>query len=340
MLNEEMIKGLPKVELHCHLDGSIQIATLEKLALKENLPLKKLEKAIAPKKCLHLKEYLESFDIVLPLLQSEENLKIAAYDLIEQVGRENVCYIEIRFAPLLHQQKNLSIEQIIGAVLDGIYEAQKVFNVHVNLLISAMRHHTEQENFKLIKSIKKMKSEMIVGFDFAGDEQQVPNDKIRNAAALAINSDLKLTLHSGECGCAQNVIEAIHIGAERIGHGVAIKDSVEAMKYCVEENILLELCPTSNIQTNAINNWRDYPFRLFLENDVKCCINTDNRTVSQTTLTNEYLLLVKHCQLTFSEMKQLNLNAINGSFANTTVKNQLIKKIDSDYSQISTVSKG
>ncbi|GBU10991.1 adenosine deaminase [Erysipelotrichaceae bacterium] len=333
MLDKERIKALPKIELHCHLDGSIPIATLEKLAKKENLPLEQLQKAVAPKKCLDLKEYLESFDIILPLLQSEENLSIAAYDLIEQVSKENICYIEIRFAPLLHQQNNLSIGQIISAVLQGIYAAQKKFDVHANLLISAMRHHTEKQNFDLITGIKNLNIAAIVGFDFAGDEQQVSNQEIKQSVLLAINSGLKLTLHSGECGCAQNVIEAIHLGATRIGHGIAIKDSLPAMQYCADNNILLELCPTSNIQTNAIRNWQDYPLRLFLENGVKCCINTDNRTVSQTTLTDEYLLLAKHCSLNFSEMMQLNLNAVNGCFAKEEVKLQLIHKIKQSYDQ-------
>ncbi|MGM0125566.1 adenosine deaminase [Enterococcus sp. AZ194] len=331
MLNKKTIKELPKIELHCHLDGSIRIETLEKLAAKEGLSKKSLSKVMAPKKCLNLKEYLESFEVILPLLQSEENLSIAAFDLIEQAGNENVCYIEIRFAPLFHQQKGLSIEQIIQAVVQGIRKAQEKFDVQANLIVSAMRHHTDQQNAELIDSLKKSQNEAIAGFDFAGDEQQVGNDKIKRTTALAIDAGLGLTLHSGECGCAQNVVEAIHLGATRIGHGVAIREDIDAMKLCSEKNILLELCPTSNLQTNAISDWCAYPLRLFMTQNIACCINTDNRTVSQTTLTNEYHLLAEHCQLTVSEMKQLNVNAVNGSFATAPVKAALMKKINQAY---------
>ncbi|MBO0411288.1 adenosine deaminase [Enterococcus hulanensis] len=333
-MKKEMIRSLPKIELHCHLDGSVQIKTLEKLAVKAGVPLESLTKVIAPKKCQHLKEYLESFDCILPLLQSEENLAIAAYDLIEQASEDNICYLEIRFAPLLHQEHGLSIEQILRAVCHGIQLAQEQFAVQTNLLISALRHHSAAANKQLIDAIKQLNSEKIVGFDFAGDEQAVTNETIKATADYMLASGLELTLHSGECGCAQNVVEAIRLGASRIGHGVAIKDDPATMDCCAEKGTLLELCPTSNIQTNAIKEWTDYPLRTFLEHHVKCCINTDNRTVSQTTLTEEYSLLAKYCQLSYPEMKTLNLNAIEGAFASPRLKEQLTKRINSGYAKV------
>ncbi|MBO0451591.1 adenosine deaminase [Candidatus Enterococcus murrayae] len=333
-MKKETIRSLPKIELHCHLDGSIQIGTLEKLAKKAGIPLNSLTKAIAPKKCHHLKEYLESFDCILPLLQSEENLTLAAYDLIEQAAEETIRYIEIRFAPLLHQEQGLSIEQVLRAVCRGIQHAQKQFDVQANLLISALRHHSNAANQQLIDTVTQLNSETIVGFDFAGDEQAISNEKIKPAADYASASGLKLTLHSGECGCAQNVVEAIRLGAVRIGHGVAIKSDTAIMDYCAKKGTLLELCPTSNIQTNAIKEWADYPLRKFLTHNVKCCINTDNRTVSQTTLTEEYLLLATHCQLSYLEMKRLNLNAIEGAFASQQLKDQLVQQINSGYADV------
>ena len=331
MLTREKIKQLPKIELHCHLDGSISMETLKKLAIKEEIPLKELEKVVAPKKCLDLREYLESFDSVLALLQNEENLEIAAYDLVKQVGGENVRYIEIRFAPQLHQRNNLSVEQIIQAVMKGIDKAQEEVDVQVNLLISAMRHHQTTKNMELIDSIKQLKDKSVVGFDFAGDEKAVSNRQIKDVVSIAKQSKLNVTLHSGECGCIQHVIEAIEMGATRIGHGVAIKDSVEAMEYCANQHILLELCPTSNIQTNAIETWEEYPFRLFLDHHILCSINTDNRTVSNTDLTNEFFLLATYFDLTLVEMKQLNLNAVEASFSSVEVKERLKNMIHREY---------
>lgn len=333
-MDTNTIKSLPKVELHCHLDGSVRLATLENLAEKEGISTESLKKIIAPKKCQNLKEYLESFARIIPLLQSEKNLAIAAYDLVEQAAEESVCYIEIRFAPLLHQEQGLSIPQIIQAVWSGVLEAQKKFKVHVNLIVSALRHHSEKENSQLIESIRQLNSEAVSGFDFAGDEAAISNAQIKTTIDRASQAGLKLTLHSGECGCAQNVVEAIYLGAKRIGHGVAIKDCEAIMRKCADKEVLLELCPTSNIQTNAIMDWEDYPLRTFIENQVRCCINTDNRTVSQTTLTNEYQLLMTHCGLSYSEMKTLNLNAIEGSFADNKLKEQLIEQVKAGYKEV------
>ncbi|GCF93076.1 adenosine deaminase [Enterococcus florum] len=333
-MDKETIRSLSKVELHCHLDGSIQLSTLRKLAEKEQFPLEKLSKAAAPKKCLHLKEYLESFAVILPLLQSEENLAIAAYDLIEQAHAEAIRYIEIRFAPKLHQEEGLSIEQVLQAVVDGVTQAQQQFPVYAQVIVSAMRHHSDEENQQLVDVIQYMNSAVISGFDFAGDEQQRSNDTIKACTDYAAAAGLNLTLHAGECGCAQNVAAAIRLGAARIGHGVAIKDSPSIMQECAQKGTLLEMCPTSNIQTNAIENWEDYPIRDFMEQQINCCINTDNRTVSQTTLTNEFDQLSKHCGLGYSDMKQLTLNAIHGAFASSQVKAQVIDQINTDYDNV------
>ncbi|HCS93252.1 MAG TPA: adenosine deaminase [Bavariicoccus seileri] len=333
-MQRDQIKILPKVELHCHLDGSIRLETLKRLAEKDGVPVASVEAVHAPKKCLSLQDYLDSFDAVLPLLQLEENLRLASYDLIEQVALENVSYIEIRFAPLLHQRKGLTVAQIISAVCDGITAAQEKYAVKANVLVSGMRHHSQERNNELLNEIKELHNSRVVGFDFAGNEEDHGNLKLKSCIKKGLNSGLRLTLHSGECGCSHNVLEAIELGAERIGHGVAIKDDPAIMAVCRDKGTLLELCPTSNLQTNAIDSWEDYPFRLFLAQQLKCCINTDNRTVSQTSLTDEYEKLAEHFDLTYDEMKELNLNAIEGSFADEKTKKEIITQIINSYSDL------
>ncbi|WP_066899437.1 adenosine deaminase [Streptobacillus notomytis] len=330
-MKREVVKKLPKVELHCHLDGSIPIDTLYKLAIKEGIEAKKMDKVFAPKKCIDLKDYLNCFDVVLEVLQSKENLTEAAYSVVKEVYKENVKYIEIRFAPLLHIRKGLSIKEVVLAVSEGIRKAQQEVDVKVNILICALRHHKAELNNNLLEEVYKLN--IIAGFDFAGDEKNYSNSVIKETAIKVKEKNLKLTLHAGECGCAQSVVEAIHLGATRIGHGVAIKDDVEAMKYVVNSDVLLEICPTSNIQTDAIDTIEEYPFRIFMENGVKCCINTDNRTVSNTTLTDEYMLLNKYFGLTYEEMKKLNINAINFSFADEDVKENILENILEAYKE-------
>ncbi|MFV0558817.1 MAG: adenosine deaminase [Enterococcus sp.] len=329
---EQQVKDYPKIELHCHLDGSIRVATLKQMATKLGRPTKELDKVVAPEKCRDLNQYLESFSYVLPLLQNKENLQLAAYDVMSQAAEENVCYIEIRFAPLLHQENGLSVPEILEAVLAGIKQAQAEFDIVGNLLICGMRHHEESANLALVDQVVGV-DEKIVGFDFAGDEAQFPNSAIASTVKKAKAAGLQITLHSGECGCAHNVVEAIQLGATRIGHGVAAKDDSAVMEFCREHDTLLEMCPTSNLQTNAIASWSEYPLRRFLDAGIKCCINTDNRTVSATNLTNEYQLLMEHCQLTLAEMQQLNQNAVDGSFASDEVKVRLSEKLLIGYSE-------
>lgn len=327
-MNFEKIKQLPKVELHCHLDGSIPFETLKILAEKENISDNELKKVFAPKKCHDLNEYLKGFDIILKMLQTAENLEIAIFALIEAVAKENVRYIEIRFAPLLHQQNGLSVQEIIEALTRGISKAQKKYPIYVNLLICAMRHHEPQKNLALLNELKKINNPLIAGFDFAGDEAAFDNQKIAPVVKQAITNNLQITLHSGECGCAQNVAEAIRLGAKRIGHGVAIIKDPEVIKFCQKNKTHLELCPTSNLQTNAITSWDEYPLRKFLELKINCSINTDNRTVSNTSLSREFMLLTEHCQLTLAEMKKLTQNAIDASFASQNIKSELTQIIN------------
>lgn len=163
--------------------------------------------------------------------------------------------------------------------------------------------------------------------DAAGDEASFDNRVIANYISGAKVSGFQISLHSGECGCAHNVYEAMKLGASRIGHGVAIKDDPKILKRVVETGTVLELCPISNIQTNAIDDWVNYPLQDFLTKGVPCTINTDNRTVSQTSLTRELLTLVDQCQLTREQVEQLSLTAIEASFTSLENKDALRQRL-------------
>ena len=332
-MEKDILQRVPKVELHCHLDGSISMACLEKMAKKDGYPLENLAKVRAPKKCQNLQAYLDSFDAVLPLLQSEENLTMAAYDLVEQVSAENVRYLEIRFAPLLHTHQGLNVAQIVDAVCRGIKQGIKDYAVEVNLIISAMRHHSNERNLDLVEKVCSMQQARVVGFDYAGDERDDLGER-GEVVALAKNKQLQITLHAGECGCAHHVVEAIHLGATRIGHGVAIKDHPQILDICVQNGILLEICPTSNLQTNAIDTIENYPYPLFVEKKVKFCVNTDNRTVSNTSLTNEYAWLHEHFGFDLPMMQKTNMDAIQASFASEATKQRIQRELEYGYQEM------
>lgn len=334
------VKKLPKIELHCHLDGSIRPETLMKIAKKQKIEfpnnldsLKEL--LVAPETCKDLNEYLERFDLVLQCLQTEEALEAAAFDVIEQAAAENIAYIEVRFAPTLHTQKGLALPEIITAVLKGLKKGEVLLGVKSNALLCGMRHEELSSIEKVTSLAKEYLHKGVVGFDLAGNEVDFPPYTFKEIFELANQLDIPLTLHAGECGCGKNVADAVYLGAKRIGHGIAVKDTPEYFALLKEQKILIEMCPTSNFQTKTVTQLAEYPFKVFLEAGIPICINTDNRTVSNTTLTNEYMKLHKWYNLSYKEMEQLNHYAVDGAFITEKEKAVLHDLLAEDYQQFS-----
>lgn len=335
-MDRKELLELPKVELHCHLDGSVSMDLLRELATQQQMDLKELEKVPAPRDCESLKEYLQGFEVILALLQTRESIQRATYDVIRQAAADHIAYTELRIAPKLHSDGGLSVSEVIEAVDAGRQLAKKDFDTQVGVLICGMKHHTEEENRELFERILFDGSlkEMVCGFDLAGDEAAHPTKESAGIFAGLDMSEMPMTLHAGECGCAQNVADSILLGAKRIGHGIAIMEDQAIADLSKEEDVLFELCPTSNLQTKAIASYEDFPIQRFLSEGIKCCLNTDNRTVSQTTLTEEYYLMFAHCGLTLSQMQQMNLDGLAYSFADEATKERLAPVIKAGYEDL------
>lgn len=334
-LDYQRIHKLPKVELHCHFDGSVPVYLLRNLLLEKGEDPALLERMVAPEKCEDLKEYLSCFQHILALLQSTSNITRAAKALALEMVEENICYGEIRFAPMLHTEEGLSVTEVVTAVSQGVAAGLAGSKTEINLLICLMRHHSEAANQQVVTELAELTNQNIVGFDFAGDEAAVSNAEIR--PLLMANDQLNWTLHSGECGCPQNVAYALEYGASRIGHGIASEHDPELLAECSQQDVLFELCPTSNLQTNAVVDWQHYPLRKFLDAGVKVCINTDNRTVSNTTLTKEFCLLREELGLTLSEMRELTINGNTHSFASAETKRKMMDYITTNYNRMEEV---
>lgn len=332
-MNRKKLVNLPKVELHCHLDGSIPMKTLIELAEKEGYtnPEEEMRGAIAPADSGTLKEYLSSFETILPLLQTKENLTEATYAVIEDANRENIVYLELRFGPLLHQRQGLSVKEIVEAVDLGIQKAADDFPVMVSLIVCALRHHSQERNTQLFEEVSQLPEGMVAAVDVAGDEGNFPNEQVRRPVSTARSLGMDMTIHSGETGSVDNVLSAMDMGTRRLGHGVAIRQDQDALQNVRAKDVLLELCPTSNIQTRAIPSFKDYPLRYFLDEGIKVCINTDNRTVSNTTVTDELMICIAHCGMTAEDLKQVMLNAITYAFTDEGTKQQVIRQIEEQY---------
>lgn len=329
-MQQEIVHQLPKVELHCHLDGSVPMETLKKLAAKQPFDMALLDQIVAPAKCHDLEDYLKSFDITLQLMQTYDQLEESAFATAKAVAMENVRYLELRFAPMLHTESGMTIPEVIAAVSKGTQRAMQQYDIRVNLLVCGMRQYSNEDNMAMLSQVMQTDESLVVGFDMAGPEPDRANDYIEPLTAFA-QEELQITLHSGECGCAHNVAQAIRLGAKRIGHGIAIQRDEQVQELCAATETVIELCPTSNIQTNAVESWEEYPLLDFIDKGIKCCINTDNRTVSQTTLTREYMLLAEHLGINYATMKSLNLNGVTGAFTTPEMKAELSTVIAEAY---------
>jgi adenosine deaminase len=324
--------NLPKIELHCHLDGSLRPETIIDIAKREgiNLPSMKIDEVkrelIAPLECESLDEYLEKFAIPNLVMQSKENLKRISFELFEDAARENVKYMEVRFAPLLHVVGGLEIEEIIQSVLDGMEDAEKQFDIKGNLILSCMRTMSAERAFEVVEKGKEFLGKGVVAIDLCASEEEGFCGKFVDPIALAREYGYRVTIHAGETGIGENVLEAVELlGAERIGHGVFIKDCTEAYNIVKEKNVVLEMCPTSNVQTKAVNQFSEHPIYQFHKDGIKVTVNTDNRTVSDTTMADECNILVKEFNITEDDYKQIYINSVDASFADSETKEKLKK---------------
>ena len=206
---------------------------------------------------------------------------------MEEIAKEKVEYIEVRFAPMLSVHENLSCRQVIEAVRKGMERGKEDFQVRYEIIVCAMRNHSEEQNLAMLKCAREYLGEGVCALDLAGDESAYPTAQFRNIFQEAKRLGMPYTIHSGETGNLDNVREARELKAARIGHGIALKKDPELMKAYAKDGIGVEMCPTSNFQTKAVQTWQDYPLRQFLDAGIKVSVNTDNRTVSGTTMTQE-----------------------------------------------------
>lgn len=326
---------LPKIELHCHLDGSVRPKTIIELAVKEGIKIPSYDieiirdMMIAPLECTSLDEYLKRFDLPVAVMQSNESLRRISYELLEDCAKENIKYIEIRFAPLHHMKKGLTIDEIISSVLDGIKDAEEKYDIKGNIILSCLKFMPVETVFDVVESGKKFIGKGVVAIDLAANEEDGFSEKFVEPISLAREYGYRVTIHAGETGIGKNVLESVEmLGAERIGHGVAIKDHEEAYNIVKDKGITLEMCPTSNVQTKAIDSFINHPIHDFYKDEIKVTINTDNRTVSNTTLSNEFNIVLNEFNINYEDYKKLYYFGVDAAFTDLETKKKLKEYID------------
>lgn len=322
-MTTEELKNLPKVELHCHLDGSLSREFIQKRLGREV----QQEELSVSENCSSLAEYLEKFALPGQCIMDAKGLEAAGYDVLRSMSQENICYAEIRFAPLLSETAGMNCRDVIEALLKGLEQGRKDFGVEFGVITCAMRHHSQEDNSRMLKTAREYLGYGVCAADLAGAEAAYPMSQFMELFANARRMELPFTIHAGECGSVQNIMDAVKAGAGRIGHGIAMRGHFNLQKELAKSGIGIEMCPISNLQTKAVQSTAQYPIQEFLNAGLKVSVNTDNRTVSNTTLTKELLFIQNTYKITDEEISVLMKNAVDTAFAREEIKDRIYGRL-------------
>lgn len=322
------------IDLHLHLDGSLPPSLLIKLADMEGVVLpERTEKELipyltAPKNCASLNEYLEKFSLPVSCMQSPQTLKEAARGLAHELAGQKMIYAEIRFAPQLHQQKNLSQKQVIEAVHQGLLSArEEVPALKTNLILCCMRGNDNQEaNRETVRLAAEFLGNGVCAVDLAGAEALFPTEDFSELFQLARELNVPFTIHAGEAAGTESIRSAVDFGARRLGHGVRVIEHPALLEEIIKKRIPLELCMTSNLQTKALPEGTPYPLLNLLRRGAVVTVNTDNMTVSGTTIEKEFSAL-RAMGMTRKEEKQLLFHAADAAFVSEAERAELKQRI-------------
>lgn len=326
------------IDLHLHLDGSLNPASIPKMAEMSGISLPYTEAGlkdalmVAPD-CTDLGEYLEKFDLPLRLLQTADCLEYAVYDLIHTLHTQGLCYAEIRFAPQLHTVRGLTQTEVVQAAIRGLEKGTAAFQFPAQLILCCMRGaNNVAENTETIRIAAENLGSGVCAVDLAGNEAAYPTDRFREIFALARKAEVPIVIHAGEAAGAESIRQAISFGAVRIGHGVHAMEDAALMDILRDRRIYLEMCYSSNLQTKTVNRPSDYPIRLFRNKGIGVTVHTDNMTVSGTTLHREYRLLRERFALSDRELRDLAFCAAEAAFVTEGEKEILRGHIETGFS--------
>lgn len=332
-----VIEKLPKTDLHVHLDGSLRLSTILELADRQGIELPAndedgLRKAMnLGKNCGSLVEYLKAFDVTLRVLQTSDALTRAAYELAEDSARENVRYMEVRYAPMLHTERGLRLTTVVEAVLEGLRAAHDRYGIESNVIICGIRNVSPESSLEMAELAVAYKNRGVVGFDLAGAEYDHPAKHHRAAFRLVRDNNVNVTIHAGEAYGPESIHQAIHVcGAHRIGHGCRLREDGDLLHYVNDHRIALECCPSSNVQTGAIRDMASHPIKLYKNLGLRVTVNTDNRLVTDTTVSKELWLCHQVLGFSLTDIKQIVLSGFKSAFLPFHVKQQYLRRVSEE----------
>ncbi len=340
IIDQKIIRKMPKTDLHCHLDGSVRIDTILELAAEQNVKLpttdrKKLKKLLVPGlKCKSLVDYLRPFDITLSVMQKPEALTRIAYELAEDAAKENIWYLEVRYSPVLHTKQKMKLTEIVDAVLVGLQAAERKYHIKTGVIICGMRNINPETSLTLAELASAYKNQGVVAFDLAGAEESYPAKHHREAFYLILNNNINCTAHAGEAYGPESIHQALHYcGAHRIGHGTRLKEDGDLLNFVNDHRIPLEVCLTSNIQTKAATSFGTHPLKFYYDYGLRVTINTDNRLISDTTITKELHLAAKFADWNMADLKDVIVAGFKSAFMPMREKAIMLNMVNAELAK-------
>lgn len=329
---EEIIRSVPKVLLHDHLDGGLRPQTIIELASEMNYKKLPTKDAGELAEWFHrgankgnLVEYLQGFEHTCAVMNTKESLTRVAYEMIEDMKNDGVCYVETRFAPVFHTSKTLYPEAVVQAVLEGLEKGKRDFGVGYGLILCGMRNMTN--NLEIAELALNFRNQGVVGFDLAGEEGGYPPKKHLDAFQFIQRNNFNITIHAGEAFGKESIWQALQwCGAHRIGHATRLWEDIvfdqsgnvirlgDLAQYILDKRIPLELCLLSNVHTGAIDKIENHPFGYLFKEKFRVTINTDDRLMSDTTMTKEMLTAIKYFHITLDDIEKITINTMKSAF--------------------------
>jgi adenosine deaminase/aminodeoxyfutalosine deaminase len=331
---ESFLARLPKVELHLHLEGSVQPATLRELARRKGW----LRRAGAAYwiwrrtqqsfRYGSFQVFLVAFGAATLLLETPQDYALATTRLLEWLKAQNVRYAEVTFSAGVVLWKKQSVEAVFNAVLEAAEEAQARFGLRVNWIFDAVRHFGTDHVRQVLEWAGRFRSRGVVALGIGGDEVRGPAELFQEIYREAREAGFHLTAHAGETAGPESIRQAVELlGAERIGHGLTAVRDPEVMALLRDRGIPVEVCLTSNLATGLLRRVEDHPLRQFLANGLVVTLNSDDPAMFGTSLENEFLLAAKHFELTREEIVRLCENSVRASFLPTRERQHLLQEL-------------
>lgn len=320
MLTSEQLRRIPKAELHCHLDGSVRPQTLLELGRECKVPMPRdsadaLRDYMLVSDAKSLEDYLKRFEVTVSVMQTADAIERIAYELGCDAAADGVRYIEVRNAPILNSRGKLEMGEALEAQIKGLARAEKECGIIARSIVCSLRQLPPETSLELAQLAVAYKNKGVVAFDLAGGELGFPASAHADAFAYARKHNLAVTIHAGEGDGARSVRDAVHkCGAHRLGHATRLIEDPELTQYVNDRRIGLEICLTSNVQTHAAKSYEAHPLRKYFDQGMNLTLNTDNRLMSGTTLTDEYVYAAKHLDFSFDELCTLALNGFESAF--------------------------